>query len=1382
MEIEISDDDDLFQSLKKKKEKKKVTKKKTKLHQKTKQNFSKEQNKKTIEETYVRKDPIEHILIRPDTYIGTIEKTTEEIWVVDEDKGLNFREITYVPGLYKIFDEILVNAADNKQRDPNMTMIKVDIDQEKNKISIWNDGKGIPVEVSPKEKILIPELIFGHLLTGSNFDDSKKKTTGGRNGYGAKLCNIFSKEFIVETNDTLIGKKFYQKFTNNMKVKTKPKLTKGLKKDFTKITFEPDLTKFRMKELDKDIIALCTKRVYDIAGTTGGIKVKLNGKELKIHNFQQYCKLYIPQLISDINEKFAEIYERPDKNWEIMVVPSDGQFQQISFVNSICTSKGGSHIKYATKQITNYLYKILQTKEKNSKIQKTKIKNQFIIFVNCLIENPSFDTQTKENLKTPQKKFGSKFQFSQAFLKRIKNSTIFDNILIWRNFQKKKQLKKKSGSKKKKLLGILKLDDANLAGSRYGKECTLILTEGDSAKSLVVSGLGVIGRDYYGVFPIKGKLLNVREATHNQIMKNKEIESIIKILGLKHGQKYSKENIKSLRYGHLMIMTDQDLDGSHIKGLIINLIHHFWPSLLKLDGFLQEFVTPIVKVTKKGKKNQNISFYTLQEFTKWKQKVNNDGKGWKIKYYKGLGTSTSKEAKEYFNNLERHVINFKYENEKDDQSIELAFSKKKMKERKEWLKNVDQNLYIDHVKKQLVYSDFINKELIFFSNYDNVRSIGSMIDGLKPVQRKVLYCCFKKNLTKREIKVAQLVGYVSEQSAYHHGEQSLAGTIIGMAQDFVGSNNINLLLPNGQFGTRLQGGKDSASGRYIYTLLNSITRTIYHPDDDQLLNYLKDDGKFIEPEFYVPILPMILINGCEGIGTGYSTKIPNYNPIEIVANIKRKLYGQEFLPMDPWYNGFIGEIKKIKSIKNNSLKYDVLGKWEMINNNTLQITELTITSKHFWIHKYKKFLESIRASNPNAKQKLINDYKEFHTEKKVHFEIEMDNEQVLNVEKIGIEKAFKLKTSLTLNNMMAFDHNGKLQYYKSANQILNNFFIIRLEYYHRRKEYLLKEMKSKIRKFENKTRFIKMIISQELIIANKKKNQIEEELLNLGFIPILTNKKKKRINGKVKNSGDGKKSTKYENFVKSSGFNYLLKIKLSALNQKKYQQILNQLQKIREKRLALKDTPVEVLWDNDLNDFLTTLYTFNNYQNMINEEIMEKKGKKKITYSSRNDSFENFNRINNQKLEKNTIGKKTGNKGVKSSIINSTEGSDNGEGKVVKRKKKKINLNKVEKNIKSFSRKRKLIEKTHLDTTLKQPQINENFIKKKVKKNDNVQKKSKNNQTQKNKRGNKWKLLQMKMITNKKKNQKKKNQKSLFDVFEFNDDPINPIFPSSKKF
>lgn len=421
--------------------------------------------------------------------------------------------------------------------------------------------------------------------------------------------------------------------------------------------------------------------------------------------------------------------------------------------------------------------------------------NHLCVYVNCLIENPAFDSQTKETLTSPISKFGSKCHLSKKFLETVTEQTqLVEQIQNWAKWKEKSELIAKARSTK---LNIPKLYDANLAGTSDSQLCTLILTEGDSAKALAVSGLPELGRDVFGVFPLKGKILNVRGATNKQLMENEEINHVISILGLDYAKTYTtEEERKTLRYGKVMLMVDQDHDGSHIKGLFINFIHNFWPNLLKSNEFLIQFITPIIKVS--HGKNQ-LSFYTLKEYMDWKHSVGDQIRIWNIKYYKGLGTNTTAEAKEYFKALEKHRIFFRW-TDNTSNLIEMAFGKDTQL-RKNWLNQLQSNTFIQPHNQEVTYDEFINKELILFSEANNKRAIPSLMDGLKPGQRKVLYSCFKRKL-KHEIKVAQLAGYVSEQTSYHHGEAALHGTIIGMAQDFVGSNNLPLLYPAGQFGSR----------------------------------------------------------------------------------------------------------------------------------------------------------------------------------------------------------------------------------------------------------------------------------------------------------------------------------------------------------------------------------------------------------------------------------------------------------------------------------------------------------------------------------------------------------------------------------------------------
>ncbi|CAK5022619.1 unnamed protein product [Meloidogyne enterolobii] len=1160
-----------------------------------------------IEATYKKVSQLEHVLLRPDTYIGSIQYTQTSTWVYDsETDKLVYREISYVPGLYKIFDEILVNAADNKQRDPKMNTIKFEF-RENNSISVWNNGRGIPVVMHKVEKMYVPEMIFGTLLTSSNYNDNEKKTTGGRNGYGAKLTNIFSKKFTVETSSSEYGRKFKQTWVNSMKKQGEATISDSTKDDYTKVVFQPDLKLFKMEELDDDIIGLMSRRAYDMAGTTRGVKVFLNGKKIPCQGFKQYVEQYTSQLHNDDGSSVKVSFETVSDRWEVALCISDtGNFKQVSFVNSISTPKGGTHVDLVANQIAGSLVEIVKKKvgKNNMAVKPAQIKNHMWVFVNSLIENPAFDSQTKETLTLPAKSFGSKCELSEKFLKEAQKCGIVDLVLNWVQFKQNQQKDKIGGKKTAKLKGVAKLEDANEAGTRNSRKCTLILTEGDSAKTLAVAGLGVIGRDFYGVFPLRGKLLNVRDANHKQITDNAEINNMIKIIGLQYKKKYDVDaDLDSLRYGKIMIMADQDQDGSHIKGLVINFIHSNWPSLIRRN-FVEEFITPIVKASK-GKESR--SFFSIPEYVEWRKSTDN-WKSWKIKYYKGLGTSTSIEAKEYFSNMLRHRIPFKYRDEDDDSAIELAFSKKKIEDRKDWLtkwmedrkrrrERGDMDIYLyDKDTRSVTFSEFINKELVLFSNTDNERSIPSLVDGLKPGQRKVLFTCFKR-ADKKEVKVAQLAGAVGEMSAYHHGEQSLMSTIVNLAQNYVGSNNINLLMPIGQFGTRLQGGKDNASPRYIFTQLNPVTKTLFPPSDENVLRFLYEENQRIEPEWYCPVIPTVLANGAEGIGTGWSTVVPNYNPRELVDQMRRLIKGEPLQPMIPWYKGFTGEIVG----SNNNGKFESRGIINVIENGTVEITELPVKT---WTQTYKeKIIEPMFDGSEKNKPQLLQDYKEYHTDTTVHFICRLKPDDMAKAEQKGLYDVFSLKSSINTSNMVLFDAAGCLRKFETPEQICQEFFDCRRELYKKRKAYLEGMLQAQSNQLSEKARFIMMKINGEIYIENKRKSAIIEQLQKNKFKPDPVKQwkdeqKRKELEmcGEANLTEDEEEDEAEENEAvnvelekKVSDYDYLVGMAIWKLSMEDKDKLLAESEAKKNELNILKGKEWFDLYEEDLKTFLDAL-------------------------------------------------------------------------------------------------------------------------------------------------------------------------------------------------
>ena len=602
-----------------------------------------------------------------------------------------------------------------------------------------------------------------------------------------------------------------------------------------------------------------------------------------------------------------------------------------------------------------------------------------------------------------------------------------------------------------------------------------------------------------------------------------------------------------------MIMTDQDHDGSHIKGLILNLFHSEWPELLKLN-YINCMVTPIIKVSK----DKNVmAFYTLTDYNKWKEEFFNNR--WKVKYYKGLGTSTSNEAKEYFKDLK---VNQYITDEKTDDSMLLAFKKTEADKRKDWLKSYKEEEILDYNKKDTRIDEFIHLEFKHFSNSDNLRSIGSCIDGLKVSQRKILFSCLKRKLYS-EIRVAQLAGYVSEQAAYHHGEMSLQGAIVGMAQNFVGSNNINLLQPNGQFGTRIMGGTDSASARYIHTQLNPLTDYIFPSNDFPLLDYIDDDGLIVEPKWYCPIIPMVLVNGMVGIGTGFSTNIPQFNPKECVNNIRRKMNGEPYISMMPYYKGFTGKITK-KSEKNNTIKFITRGKYKVINE-MVEITELPIGK---WTHDFKEYIENIIKDEDS----WILDYENHSTDQKVKFSVKVSDETLFDntyKTKDIIEDKFKLQSTKSTTNMHLYNKDGSITKYDNIYKIMDEHYYTRLNMYVRRKEYDLDTIEKTIKHLEAKMRFINDVINEVIVVNKQSKKSIIEKLSELEY-PFY---EKEMI-------------IDYEEGREIKGeYNYLLNLSIYNFTSEKLEELQNDIDKNKEEFNSLENMDIKDIWRKELDVF-----------------------------------------------------------------------------------------------------------------------------------------------------------------------------------------------------
>jgi len=1225
---------------------------------------------------YQQKTEREHILSNPDTYIGSVEMTIAQDWTVvlepvvnsvekmggggaggaameivdavddiDDDaetestvsasaaaiaaaapKGewmIALRTVQYVPALLKLFDEVIVNSRDHavrtrqqiQQGHPNVlpvSCIDVTIDPLSGTITVTNDGSGIDIAQHPETGIYIPEMIFARLRTSTNYNKEEKKIVGGKNGFGIKLVFIWSVGGSVETIDHVRHLKYVQHFGKNLETISPAKITKtsATAKPYTRITFTPDYARLGLPDsrLDEPSRHLLYKRVLDVAAITDKtVKVKLDGKVLPIKTFAQYVDLYLGGNKTSV----SRIHEIGNDRWEYVVALSPiHEFAHVSFVNGICTSKGGKHVDYILGQITRKLQELVERKKK-VKVAPAAIKEQLILFLRCDIENPAFDSQTKDFLNTPSAKFGSTCTVSDGFVEKVASKLgVLDAACAICEAKEQKAAKKTDGSKTRSIRGIPKLTDANWAGTASQSHlCTLIFCEGDSAKAGIVSGLSQEDRNIFGVYPMKGKPMNVRGETTKRVAENKEFAEIKKILGLETGKVYAStaDVARHLRYGKVLFMTDQDLDGSHIKGLCLNLFDCEWPSLLRLPGFLGFMNTPILKATKGG---TSLAFYNEGEYRAWKESLSeNGGTSWHIKYYKGLGTSTSKEFREYFE--QKKVVYFEHNGVSSDAALDLIFNKKKTGERKEWLKLHQKESFLDTSRTAVSLPHFFDQEFRHFSIYDCARSLCHLMDGLKTSQRKILYAAFKKPLT-REIKVAQFSGYVSEHSSYHHGEASLNAAIVGMAQNFVGSNNIHLLMPNGQMGTRLRGGQDSASERYIFTELNPLTRALFPQEDDAVLSYLEDDGDPVEPAFYAPILPMVLVNGCKGIGTGYSTEILSYNPIDLVALLRTRLGPSESgvaqnSVIHPYYENFRGCIFPLFEDDGGTepRRYLIKGCFENMGGDKIRVTELPVG---MWTADFKEYLESLLekpdlASLVESLQAdpcpvVLKDYVDMSTDTQVDFVLTFSKGAVewlvglsgsdaypacvLN----GLEKVLKLSSVATTSNMHLFDANDVLTKYARVEDIVDSFFGVRLGLYAKRKAHQLAKMTETLKWVGNRHRYIMMILNGQIELRGRRRDELEEFLRSNGFDP--------------KEEGGG------------APFNYLLRLPMDSVTEENVSKLEGEYHSLQLEMEDLHRTSPDQIWLSELADFERAYVAFRDqWRRNHSREVVPGAGAKK---------------------------------------------------------------------------------------------------------------------------------------------------------------------------
>lgn len=1100
---------------------------------------------------YEKLDPITHIHKRPDMYIGSLKPRQQPSeWIWDDSGIVEQSPITFSDGFLRIFVEALSNAVDNawrsRQEKVRVTKIRVEIDRATGYTSILNDGLHIPVEIHAKEQMYTPELIFGHLLSGSNLNDNEARLSSGRNGLGIKLLNVFSKEFSVEIYDPTRGQIYTQQWKNNMRDCHPPKIRKGTKKEaYTLVRWLPDFEKFYCQAYDDKMIRLYMKYVVDAAMLTG-LHVSINEKKFFFKSFGDYVRLYHQE--SSKPEMIVFDIDTHDEHYKTSIAITsspNGEYKEVGFVNGVYTRDGGVHCDV----VASELWKNLTARFHKGGITTKDLKPHFMIFVNAWLINPEFSSQSKTKLLSPPLAFKMESRHVDRLMKWSFVEKIHE-LIRDKEFLSLKKTEKK-GRVFKRIEG---LDPANLAGTKHARDCTLILCEGLSAKTYATCGISVgvhgkKGRNYFGIYPLRGKCLNVRNASTKSISENKEITDVIQALNLRHGVDYRDETqFSTLRYGAVLIITDADEDGHHISSLLINMFHKLFPTLLERSPpFLRLMMTPIAKISYSPKHVE--TFYSDYAYQVALEQLHDQKVS--VKYYKGLGTSSDEEVKETFGQKVVYLV----KDETTDTMMNQIFHKNASQERKEWLTTYNAKVYTTP-GEEYPLTLYFNQELIRFSIEDCRRSIPCLFDGFKVSQRKILYSVLKKNLSYngKSMKVAQLAGYCAEHSNYHHGEQCLYDTIIKMAQEFPGSNNIAYFARDGQFGTRSYGGRDAANARYIFTKLGPLTRLLFPAEDDHLLSYTLDDGERVEPDYYVPILPTILGNGCSaGIGTGWSCSVPCFDFLELASIVKQWLSDREkcVIEPSPSYRGFRGTIEKIGHYKYQSSgilkEYTPSSGRSSAKKRLYEITELPI---HVWTNKYKEELETMIES------KKLRSLQNFSTPNTVHFIIEPVDGFTPTLENM------KLQSTITLSNMVLFTSAFQLQKFHTLKDIFNVYAETRLDLYGTRKKYLVRQLENDIVLLKNKHRFLNEVNTQKIVVFRVPEDTLLKVLKQRGYTSFS------------------------EENDDRSGYSYLLRIPIRDFTDEKIRDLESRTKHAQERLDMLqKQTPSD-MWLTEIDRFL----------------------------------------------------------------------------------------------------------------------------------------------------------------------------------------------------
>lgn len=998
------------------------------------------------------------------------------------------------------------------------------------------------------------------------------------------------------TKDTLIRHKgavyrnvgpihYTQRFTDNLKEIEAPVLSKptgkNAKRSSTRIKWRVDLSRLGMTApLSDDVLDVLRTRVVDIAACTGkSLAVSVDGRKIPLKSIKDYgAALGGVMLGRDIFQG-----ENGVSCIEVCVLRADETNPPctVGFVNGIRCS-AGKHVDLVWKRILESLsHQMTKRLKRSVTVKPNDVRDLITLVIDVVAPNPAFSSQTKEKLDSSVDKLGLLgFQLSPSTVRGFERTGIIDALAEAQNRQDEKSIQKSIKSDRTRTASIPKYEKAlKLHGTKSTSQppCCLYLTEGDSAKALVVAGFGVIGRDYNGVFPLRGKLVNVHNMAAKKAIEHREIKHLTQILGLDPSLVYTREKGLALPYRHLVIFTDQDTDGAHIMGLVLNWLNAFYPSLLTaVPDFVYRFATPIIRARVGAEQR---AFFSQPEYDLWIAGRQPSS----VKYFKGLGTSNSEDAKIYFRDLPNHRFPVNYTGAPCADAISLFFASGRTDDRKKILTSADPSAYLRYGVQQITYDTFLRTELVQHGVADNRRSLASGIDGMKPSQRKILYVALTRPPV--EVKVAQFAAAVAEKTHYHHGEKSLVQTMVAMAQNWVGANNIALLKPNGMFGSRHNVRTEHSAERYIFTERHPIARALFPPLDDCVLEYEKDDGHVVEPKHFVPVISTLLCNGSEGIGTGWKNICPAYAPRDVIANTRRLIADPSapLAPMKPMFVGFTG------SVEADGDEWIFKGKAVVESATIVRITELppkTWTEVHIeWIR------EHLIGDKPHQFVSSVENHSLLHT---VSIIVKTKQGGV-SLHDRDLLKDLKLTTRVSMQFLNFFDADARLQHYSSVFDIMRAHAVERKKLYRARIDAQIARLRHDERIARNRACFVDEIRTGTL-------NPIP-----MAMTDVLSHLQRGNYYKDSEKNG-------------SSAYDYLLKLNLSSLTHDKSAALRDDAERLAGLLAELKNTKLEDVWRSDLLRLEEALKDYDTEQDTIRCNVVEPTDKKKKKKQSQSGS------------------------------------------------------------------------------------------------------------------------------------------------------------------